>query len=36
MSIGLLSLLFVGVFIVILVAGLPLAYATGAVPVIFA
>lgn len=35
MSIGLLSLLFVAVFIVILVAGLPLAFATGAVAVIF-
>ena len=35
MSIGLLSLLFVGAFIIILVAGLPLAFATGAVAVIF-
>jgi len=36
MSIELLSLLFVAVFIVILLAGLPLAFATGAVAVVFA
>jgi tripartite ATP-independent transporter DctM subunit len=36
MSIELLSLLFVVVFIVILLAGLPLAFATGAVAVVFA
>ena len=35
MSIGLLSLLFVLVFVIILIAGLPLAFATGAVAVIF-
>lgn len=36
MSIELLSLLFVAAFIVILLAGLPLAFATGAVAVVFA
>lgn len=36
MSIELLSLLFVGVFVVILLTGLPLAFATGAVAVVFA
>jgi tripartite ATP-independent transporter DctM subunit len=36
MSIELLSLLFVVVFIIILLAGLPLAFATGAVAVVFA
>jgi tripartite ATP-independent transporter DctM subunit len=36
MSIELLSILFVVVFVVILLAGLPLAFATGAVAVIFA
>ena len=35
MSIGLLSLLFVALFIVTLLAGLPLAFSTGAVAVIF-
>lgn len=36
MSIELLSILFVGVFIAVLLSGLPLAFATGAVAVVFA
>ena len=36
MSIELLSVLFVAVFVVILLTGLPLAFATGAVAVVFA
>ena len=36
MSIELLSLLFAGVFILVLLSGLPLAFATGAVAVVFA
>ena len=36
MSIEILSLLFVAVFIAILLAGVPLAFATGAVAVVFA